>query len=158
MAPWYCLYTHCTQASFDDTAPECNMVLSLRGLNMLQVIHFCLTTSNDQVRWGLCHCNDRVRWGLWHCNDQVRWGLWMSRWACPLKRPGWETPTNQHTQSPDNVVRNYAVILRPGPTHPLNTMDISIFYSQPNVLDSETQADQILTKLWRQWWTLANGF
>ena len=74
----------------------------------------------------------------------------MNRWVCPLKRPGWGTPTNQHTQSPDNVVRNYAVILRPGPTHPLNTMDISIFYSQPNVLDSETQADQILTKLWTQ--------
>ena len=69
----------------------------------------------------------------------------MNRWVCPFKRPGWETPSNQHTQSPDNVVRNYAVILRPGPTHPLNTMDISIL-----VFDSETQADQILTKLWRQ--------
>ena len=60
MAPWNCLHTHCTQASFDDTAPECNIVLSLRGLNMLQVKHFCPTASNDQVRWGLCHCNDRI--------------------------------------------------------------------------------------------------
>ena len=49
MAPWNCLYTHCTQASFDDTTPECNMVLSLRGLNMLQVIHFCPTASNNRV-------------------------------------------------------------------------------------------------------------
>jgi len=52
------MLTHCTQASFDGTVTWC------WGLNILQVIHFCPTASNDRVRWAFEWTAGCVPWNV----------------------------------------------------------------------------------------------